>query len=383
MFILAARAGRWLESRTLGVRCQQARRSPCDDQHHNGNIRIMSKQSTAAIASAALALLFAGSAVAQDEPPATAPTPPAAEQPQDAGWRYWRLEGDGELVGRLVKEIGDLVYIDIGPRILELPASSVRLSESLEEARARGEEAAMAGGTGVFDITTERTGAEASRTQAEVVEAAKMSVVSILNPRGSAGSGFILNDEGYVVTNHHVIAGEKYHTVNVFVPDGEQWRREKFDNVEVESYSSYFDIALLKLDIDEVSDRGVDLVPLPVAPPRSVSVGDRVYAIGNPGLGRRLMEHTVSEGIVSSTARNFNDILYIQTTAAINPGNSGGPLINDRGQVIGLVTLGALFQEGLGFGLETELIHMFLKNSRSFAFSDQAQNEGFRYLSPE
>ncbi|MCB2154783.1 S1C family serine protease [bacterium] len=313
----------------------------------------------------------------------------ASTHAADDDQMYWRLRGGGEVVGQLVKETPEEVFIDIGPTIIRLSPDNILSSESLSEA-ASGETTPTLGlGSGVFDPETgsvifrAREGASQdvmSRTQ--IVDEAKRSVVLISNPHGS-GSGFIYNDEGLIVTNHHVINGEKYHTVNVFEKDGDQWRRETFEDVEVEAFSPLYDIALLRLSPEKAAEKGVTLRPLPIAPPRSLEVGDDVYAIGNPGMGRRLLEHTVSQGIVSSLARNVNDILYLQTTAAVNPGNSGGPLVNVRGEVVGLVTLKASFQEGIAFALPVELINVFLQNKESFAYSEQAENEGYRYLQPE
>jgi serine protease Do len=78
-----------------------------------------------------------------------------------------------------------------------------------------------------------------------------------------------------------------------------------------------------------------------------------------------------------------NDVMYVQTTAAVNPGNSGGPLINERGEVVGLVTLKAFLQEGIGFALPVALITHFIGSSEAYSYSEQAQNRGFRYLNPE
>lgn len=303
---------------------------------------------------------------------------------------YWRLRGGGEIVGRMVKEGAGAVYVDVGPTIVPIPLNSIASTQSVADALRAGRESEMAQGSGVLDpervrgFGSVRDADGRVLSRAEIVENAKKSVVVILNPRGGAGSGFVYDIDGRIVTNHHVIAGEQFHTVHVFRKGAdEQWERIRFENAEVESYSSYYDIAILRIDPAQAEEKGVELVPLPVARPGALAVGDSVFAIGNPGLGMRLMEHTVSEGIVSSIGRNFEDILYVQTTAAINPGNSGGPLVSERGEVVGLVTLGAIFQEGLGFALVPELIHHFIANSRSFAYSDQSQNQGFRYLSPE
>lgn len=219
-------------------------------------------------------------------------------------------------------------------------------------------------------------------TQTEIVERAKASVVLISNPRG-AGSGFVLDREGRIVTNHHVVRNERWQTVNMFRKRGNQWERVKIENAEVEAFSPLYDIAIVRMPMDQVQEHGIDLVPMPIADETSLAVGEQVYAIGNPGMGGRLLEHSVSEGIASSLARNFGDVIYIQTTAAVNPGNSGGPLVNRRGEVVGLVTLKAIFQEGIAFALPTSLIRHFLATSESFAYPDRTGNTGFRYLPPE
>jgi serine protease Do len=143
------------------------------------------------------------------------------------------------------------------------------------------------------------------------------------------------------------------------------------------------DIAIVQLDMDRVRELGITLNPLTVAPPGSLESGDAVYAVGNPGMGFMVLDHTVSEGIVSSLARNFNDVVYLQTTAAVNPGNSGGPLVNTRGEVVGLITLKAMFQEGVAFALPVDYIHQYLRYSEAFAVSELYRNQGFRYHRPE
>ncbi len=292
----------------------------------------------------------------------------------DAGARYWLLSGGGEIVGTPVKETTTEVFVDIGPKIVGIPRDSIVKETSAAEA-AESEDAVVTG-------VAADAGEGRMLSQTEMVERAKQSVVLISNPRG-AGSGFVLDTEGRVVTNHHVIRNEKYHTVNIFRKRGSQWERVKLEDAEVEAYSPLYDIAILRLPMDQVRAEGLELVPMPVAAPGDLEVGDPVFAIGNPGMGGRLLEHSVSQGIASSLARNFGDIVYIQTTAAVNPGNSGGPLVDSRGRVVGLVTLKAIFQEGIAFALPSSLIHHFLNTSESFAYSEQAGNKGFRYLPPE
>jgi S1-C subfamily serine protease len=140
----------------------------------------------------------------------------------------------------------------------------------------------------------------------------------------ATGSGFLIDNDGHILTNAHVVDGAK--SVTVQLGDGDP------QDAEIVGTDPSTDIALLKVDDTD----GVD--PLPLGDSTKVQVGDPVVAIGNPfGLDR-----TVTTGIVSALQRQiqapngFSISDVIQTDAAINPGNSGGPLINGAGQVIGI-----------------------------------------------
>ena len=85
---------------------------------------------------------------------------------------------------------------------------------------------------------------------------------------------------------------------------------------------------------------------------------------------------------ISTRARNFDGITYIQTTAEINPGNSGGPLFNSRGEVIGVTNMKLVGGEGLGFAIPISYVKHFLRNRDAFAFDEKNPNAGFRYLDP-
>ncbi len=141
----------------------------------------------------------------------------------------------------------------------------------------------------------------------------------------ASGSGFVIDEEGHILTNNHVVEGAQ--SIQVKIGDG-----EALDATLVGSDPSS-DVAVLKIE----GDAG-DLEPLELAPSESAKVGDPVVAIGNPfGLDR-----TVTSGIVSALQREINapngfsisDV--IQTDAPINPGNSGGPLLDASGRVIGI-----------------------------------------------
>ena len=163
-------------------------------------------------------------------------------------------------------------------------------------------------------------------------------------PRGGLGSGFIISEDGQIVTNAHVVDGAE--RVTVKLEDG-----RKFD-AEVLGSDPMTDIALLKVDAD------VTLPTVDFGDTTGLRVGDEVVAVGNPfGLGG-----TVTTGIISALSRNinagpFDD--FIQTDAAINRGNSGGPLFNNAGDVIGVNT--AIISPGggsvgIGFAVPADLV---------------------------
>lgn len=156
------------------------------------------------------------------------------------------------------------------------------------------------------------------------------------------GTGVIVDSRGYILTNSHVVDDGRAKEVTVLLYDGTK------ENAEVLWNDKNIDLAILK-----VNRTGLQAAEL--ADSDEVEMGDIVVAIGNPlGLA---FERTVTEGIVSGVDRslevegNITMEGLIQTSAAINPGNSGGPLLNSKGQVIGINTVKARGGEGLGFAI--------------------------------
>jgi len=170
-----------------------------------------------------------------------------------------------------------------------------------------------------------------------IIEDAIKGVVTVKTDVGQ-GTGFIISSEGYIVTNEHIIKGAK--AAGIITYDGE------LHQVELIGKSEYMDIALLKIS------GSYDMLEL--ADSDDVQIGEKVIAIGNP-LG---LQFSVSEGIVSGIHRpGLNEMeVYIQTDAALNPGNSGGPLINKKGEVIGINNFKIGGTEGMGFALESNSI---------------------------
>jgi serine protease Do len=153
----------------------------------------------------------------------------------------------------------------------------------------------------------------------------------------SLGSGFIIDAEGFILTNNHVV--EQTDEITVTLNDEREFK------ATIVGRDPKTDLALIRIDPDG------SLTPLPLGDSNDISVGDWVMAIGNPfGLG-----HTVTAGIVSAKYRRIGLGAYddfIQTDASINPGNSGGPLLNTKGEAVGIST--AIFSRtganvGIGF----------------------------------
>jgi serine protease Do len=173
--------------------------------------------------------------------------------------------------------------------------------------------------------------------------------------QNSLGSGVIVTNEGHIITNNHVV--DQVDDIEVLLSDG---RTKKARLVGADSVA---DLAVLKVDDPEVK-------PLKLGDSDMVQAGDFVLAIGNP-FG---FEETVTDGIISSKGRpnrvdGFGD--FLQTNAAINPGNSGGPLVNLRGEVIGINT--AIISrsggsQGIGFAIPSNTVRValesLLKNGR-------------------
>jgi serine protease Do len=158
------------------------------------------------------------------------------------------------------------------------------------------------------------------------------------------GSGFIISQDGYIITNNHVVEGAG--KVTVKLQDDRQF------TAEVIGTDKRADVALIKIDAD-------NLATVPMGDSDKLQVGEWVIAVGNPfGLS-----HTITAGIVSAKGRNsvgINDYEdFIQTDAAINPGNSGGPLVNLDGEVVGMNT--AIFSKsggymGIGFAIPVNMV---------------------------
>lgn len=224
------------------------------------------------------------------------------------------------------------------------------------------------GGDAVVTVQTEHG---ASLTASEVFEKVNPAVVTVIAAQGdgtaAVGTGVIFTEDGYFLTNAHVIEGGE--ACMVLLSDGKKYE------ANLVGYDRAEDVAVLKI---------MDASDLPVAQigdSDALSPGDPVYAIGNP-LGVEL-RGTLTDGIVSAINRDVEvdgrTMTLIQTNAALNEGNSGGPLINEYGQVVGLNTIkmsagsGDVGVEGLGFAIPSRtveyLANQILKYGKSMPTS--------------
>lgn len=169
-------------------------------------------------------------------------------------------------------------------------------------------------------------------------------------PKKGLGSGIIVGENGYILTNNHVISGFSEDEITVIAYNGEQYKGVKVIGIDPNT-----DLAVIKIE-------GEDLLPAEFGNSEEVRVGDWVIAIGSP-FG---YQQTVSTGIISAKGRThvipivlpfiYED--FFQTDAAINPGNSGGPLVNLRGEVIGVNTAIATRSggfQGVGFAISASI----------------------------
>ncbi len=282
------------------------------------------------------------------------------------------------LTGDIVVQKDNFLYFDIGLEVLKIPEdkileyqySSAGPVDSNQPELPLGQPPSVPGQTDKLYKT-----ANLKKTTIEkCVERFSEAVVKVSTP-GGLGSGFFLNEDGYLITNYHVIEKETKIEVTLFQKAKDGFEKKTFKNVKIEAINPFIDLALLK--VEDLGDVKVTYVYL--GDIGSISVGEAVFAIGNP-LG---LERTVTNGVISSVNRAFEGLIYIQTNADINPGNSGGPLFNLAGEVIGVTNMGYIFFGGLGFAIPVDYVKHFIENRDAFAYDKDNPNTGYRYIQPD
>jgi serine protease Do len=297
-----------------------------------------------------------------------------------------QLKDKAAVTGRILAEKKDSVVVDLGYTVLIIPRKEVlKISNSdapvltaakLEALAAKGPGApipasVIAETKGSFYNVAKTPPPE--KSVRDLVNQIGEAVVQVRTP-GGLGSGFILNEDGYLMTNFHVIEGETQISIEVYHQKNGQLDRRSYKQVKIVAINKFADLALLKINDSDAPK----FARVSIGDSENLSVGERVFAIGSP-LG---LERTVTEGIVSTKTRPFQGELYLQTTAQINPGNSGGPLFNMRGEVVGVTNMKITFGEGLGFAIPIEGVKGFLSHRDAYAYDNDNPSNAFRYLAP-
>jgi serine protease Do len=294
-----------------------------------------------------------------------------------------QLKSKAAITGSILAEKSDQVVVDVGYTVLVIPRNQIaKISRAAgNESPAKHAEASKpAAPPDSSDVAVAKGGFYSAPTKAapirnvrDMVNILGEAVVQVRTPSG-LGSGFILNEDGFLMTNFHVIEGETQISVEVYHQTDGQLVRKTYKQVRIVAINKFEDLALLRIeDKDAPKFKSVAL-----GSADALSVGERVFAIGSP-LG---LERTVTEGILSTKTRELQGGLYLQTTAQINPGNSGGPLFNMSGEVIGITNMKITFGEGLGFAIPVEEVKHFLDHRDAFAYSNENPSNPYRYLEP-
>lgn len=210
------------------------------------------------------------------------------------------------------------------------------------------------------------------------------STSTIIGRQRAIGSGFVVEESGYIVTNAHVVSGAQ--RVQVVLPnagvesslEAALSTRTRVVPAQIVGVSRELDLALIKVDAGK-------LPALTLADYRKLGQGEMVFAFGSP----EGLRNSVTMGVVSAVARQTDpdsSMVYIQTDAAINPGNSGGPLVNVDGEVVGVNTF-ILSQsggnEGLGFAIPSGVVGVAYHQLRKFGHLHRAQiGVGLQTITP-
>jgi S1-C subfamily serine protease len=230
-------------------------------------------------------------------------------------------------------QIGELAAADavISANVESVSSSLAETGEELEQLRMDSEEQ-------IASLEEDLVKAQlANQDFSAVIENVFPSVVSVITDVGS-GSGFLISDDGYVVTNRHVVEDAQAATIYTF--NGEA------HSVTLIGKDGKADIAILKINVTNAEY-------LLWANSNKAVVGEKVIAVGNPAG----LDFSVTQGIVSALKRTDGQgNEYIQIDVPINPGNSGGPLINGAGKVLGVNTMKLLGFESVGFALSSNYV---------------------------
>jgi serine protease Do len=284
------------------------------------------------------------------------------------------LKDDASVTGKILAEKPDSIVVDMGYTVLVIPQDQIVkiIRNAKADPVAPKPQAVAAAGTktDIYFTGAKDLPVQDVRDLANVLGEA---VVQVRTP-AALGSGFILDQDGYLITNFHVIEGETQISVEVYEQKPDGLDRKTYKQVRIVAIDKFADLALLQIEDKDAPK----FAHVSLGDSEALGVGERLFAIGSP-LG---LERTVTEGILSTKTREFDGTLYLQTTAQINPGNSGGPLFDMAGNVVGVTNMKITFGEGLGFAIPVTAVKYFLDHRDAFAYSNDNPSNPYRYLEP-
>jgi Trypsin-like serine proteases, typically periplasmic, contain C-terminal PDZ domain len=290
-----------------------------------------------------------------------------------------QLKDKSAVTGRIVAENRREIVVDLGFTFLTIPRDQISKiakdnAAAASPKAAEPEKAAPASATDLqpgFYTAANKPGPVSNVR--DLVKIIGEAVVQVRTP-GGLGSGFIINEEGFLLTNFHVIEGETQISIEVYLQKNGQIEPKVYKDVRIVAMNKFEDMALLKIEDKDAPK----FKYVPLGSSDAMAVGERVFAVGSP-LG---LERTVTEGILSTKTRQMQGELYLQTTAQINPGNSGGPLFNLSGEVVGITNMKVTFGEGIGFAIPIEAVKYFLDHRDAYAYSNDNPSNPYHYLQP-
>ena len=277
-----------------------------------------------------------------------------------------QLKDRNSISAAVIKESADHVYVDLGFDILKIPRTAIASIDAPSASAHPASSAMPAESKGLYTLGNPQV-----YSTVEGVQAFGPAVVVVKSPAG-LGSGFIVHEDGYLITNFHVIEGQKHFTVTQFVQEGAELKRVIHKEIRIVALDAFHDLAVLQ--IEDEHETPFPKVVLSLDEP---VYGESIFVIGNPAG----LERTVTEGILSHTGRLFEGSLYLQLDASVNPGNSGGPLFNGHGQVIGVVNMGSRIMQGLNFAIPVRHVTFLLDHIEAYAYDTSNSESGFVYVS--
>ena len=301
---------------------------------------------------ATLAVLFC----CQDPKPPQEPAPVRADAIE-----VLDLGNGARIQGRVLRATEQTVFVDVGYDVLKVPVAAILRREFVDGSRTGG-------------VVREKLWARAELPECSVAEGAKAmgEAVVKIEAAGGQGSGFVTHEDGWLVTNFHVVEREVEVDVVIYSLGKNGFEPRTVRKCKVAAIAPELDLALVKVD----APADLKLKTVFLGDSDNMQVGDTVYAIGAPiGLDR-----TVSSGIISVTNRTFAGRCHFQITTPINPGNSGGPLFNLRGEVVGVNSAGYRGFQGLNFAIPAKYVIDFLNNRDAFALDTTRSENGVHYL---